>query len=234
MGRKGPSGPLGTCGGVKKWIVHPYYSGRQRLSLEFPPVDLQLTALVGELRSAERHLHALRTTLPRDAWHRRPGPARWSPAECVAHLNLASEAMLPLVRVGLQAASKGFRREGFQYRRDLVGWMVWKVISPTVTLRTRTIPAFVPTADCSPEDLIADFVRLQAELMSCVRAADGLPIDQVKLQSPFDRRLKYNLFAALTIVARHQHRHLLQAERAAGAVGLDASAFAVPARTATP
>ena len=197
-------------------------------------MDPQLSAILDDLRSAEHRLHTLNATQSRDAWRRRPGPAGWSPAECVAHLNLASEAMLPLVRAGLQAASDGRRRMAFRYRRDLVGWMVWKVIAPTVRLRTRTLPAFVPTADRSPEDLIADFARLQADLMSCVRAADGLPIDQVTLESPFDPRLKYNLYAALTIVARHQHRHLLQAERAAGAVALDASAFAVPARTATP
>ena len=48
-----------------------------------------------------------------------------------------------------------------------------------------------------------------------MRAAQDLPIDRVKMASPFDGRVKYNLYAAMTIVPRHQHRHLLQAERAA-------------------
>jgi hypothetical protein len=74
---------------------------------------------------------------------------------------------------------------------------------------------------------MADFERLQAEVIACVRTADGLPIDHIKLVSPFDARLRYNLFAALTIIPRHQHRHLLQAERAAGMAGAETSALAV-------
>jgi hypothetical protein len=50
-----------------------------------------------------------------------------------------------------------------------------------------------------------------------VRAADGLPIDAVKITSPVDARARYNVFAALSIMARHQHRHLWQAEQAARA-----------------
>ena len=66
---------------------------------------------------------------------------------------------------------------------------------------------------------MADFERLQSEVIACVSAAEGLPIDNVKLASPFDARVRYNLYAALTLVPRHQHRHLLQAERAAGVAG---------------
>jgi hypothetical protein len=32
--------------------------------------------------------------------------------------------------------------------------------------------------------------------------------------SPFSDKLKYSVYSALTILPRHQHRHLLQAERA--------------------
>jgi len=45
------------------------------------------------------------------------------------------------------------------------------------------------------------------------READGLPVDRIRIASPFDARLKYSLYAALTILPRHQHRHLWQAER---------------------
>ena len=42
---------------------------------------------------------------------------------------------------------------------------------------------------------------------------DGRPIDRVKVTSPFNPRLRYNLYACLTILPRHQERHLWQAER---------------------
>jgi hypothetical protein len=42
-----------------------------------------------------------------------------------------------------------------------------------------------------------------------------LPLGDVQVVSPFNTRLRYNLFAALSILAKHQQRHLWQAEEAA-------------------
>jgi hypothetical protein len=174
-----------------------------------------LSAIVDDLEAVEDRVRLLHRSLPRDAWQHRPGPARWSPAECIAHLNLTSAAALPLMRAGLQHAAEGEKWQALRYRRDVVGWMVWKLLSPSNGLRTRTHPAFVPTGDQSPDTVMADFARLQSEMMACVREADGLPIDRVMLRSPLDARVRCNLYAALTLIPRHQFRHALQAERAA-------------------
>jgi hypothetical protein len=136
----------------------------------------------------------------------------------VAHLNLTSAALLPHLRAAVESAG-GRRRQQSRYRRDLIGWMLWKAVAPSGGVRTRTVPVLVPAAASDPEFAVADFENLQAEMLSLVGAADGLPLDRVKLVSPFDARLKYNLYAAFTLVPRHQHRHLGQAERAAGLAG---------------
>jgi hypothetical protein len=43
--------------------------------------------------------------------------------------------------------------------------------------------------------------------------ADGLPLTAVRVTSPFNPRARHNLYACFTILPRHQHRHLWQAER---------------------
>ena len=80
---------------------------------------------------------------------------------------------------------------------------------------------------------MAEFSRLQSEIIACVRAADGLPIDHVTVRSPFDARVTYNLYSALTLIPRHQERHALQAERAASVPVAEPSPLAVYA-AATP
>lgn len=122
--------------------------------------------------------------------------------------------MLPLLHDALRTASRSPIGPPARYRRDIVGWLIWKLIAPANGLRTRTIEAFVPAGDQSHDDAVAEFCRLQSEIIACVRAADGLPIDQVTLRSPFDGRVSCNLYAALTLIPRHQQRHALQAERA--------------------
>ena len=178
-------------------------------------MDAQLSAIVQDLHAVQQRLRQLHDWLPREAWTRSPAPGRWSPAECVAHLNLTSRAALPILRAGLREASRSPIGPPAQYRRDIVGWLIWKLIAPANRLRTRTLHAFLPSSDESFETAMTEFTRLQSELIACVAAADGLPIDRVMLRSPFDARVKCSLYSALTLIPRHQQRHALQAERAA-------------------
>ena len=191
-------------------------------------MESQLSAIAEDLQFVERRLRRLQEMLPRGVWCEPPGPGRWSPADCVAHLNLTSRTLLPLIRDGLRDAGKRGNRSSSRYRRDLVGWFVWKLIAPSNTLRTRTIEAWEPTAGGVPEEILAEFARLQSEVIACVREADQLPIDRVRLRSPYNARVRCNLYAALTLIPRHQQRHVLQAERAAaGVLGSELSPLAV-------
>ena len=56
----------------------------------------ELSAIEQEFESALVRLHDLRTKVPPDVWKNRPAPERWSPGECVAHLNLSSASMVPM------------------------------------------------------------------------------------------------------------------------------------------
>lgn len=80
--------------------------------------------------------------------------------------------------------------------------------------RVKTTPPFVPKGGQSRDQLLSDFVLLHADLITLIRSADGLPLDRVKIVSPFGGRMKYNAYSALVIVARHEHRHIDQAEAA--------------------
>jgi hypothetical protein len=177
----------------------------------------ELSAIEQEFASASVRLHELRGKVPPETWKRRPSPERWSPGECVAHLNLTSASMVPLVRAGLEVARRRGVPAPSRYRRDFLGWLLWKGLGPGKGFKTKTIPAWVPTGDDRPDDLVAEFERWQAQQIALVRDADSLPIDAVKITSPADARVRYNVFAALSILARHQHRHLWQAEQAARA-----------------
>ena len=180
-------------------------------------MNSQLAALEDEFTSALVRLHQLRKDAPPEVWRRRPAPERWSPGECVAHLNLTSAAMLPLVRAGLEQARRSGRPAPATYRRDVMGWLLWKSLGQVGRFKTTTIPTWVPSGDREPDDLVAEFERWQVDSIACVRESEGLPIQAVKIVSPVDARARYNVFAALSIMARHQHRHLWQAEQAARA-----------------
>ena len=77
--------------------------------------------------------------------------------------------------------------------------------------RVKTIPAFVPRGDLERASTVADFDRLHTELIELTRAAEGKPLEQMKIVSPFDARISYNAYSCLVLLPRHEQRHLWQA-----------------------
>jgi hypothetical protein len=174
----------------------------------------QLQAVIDDFDAAQRRLHALAASAPAEMWAQRPDPRRWSAAECVAHLNLTSAGYLPLLDEAIERGRRSPVASTPRFRRDPVGWLLWKSMAPPVRVRVKTTAPFIPAQPASPADLAAEFDRLQREQVLRVRQADGLALDRIRVASPFNRRVTYNLYACFTILPRHQHRHLWQAEEA--------------------
>jgi len=172
----------------------------------------QLQAIADDLRAASARVARLHTTLPTDRWTERNDPARWSVAECVEHLNLSSAGMLPPIEAAAIEARR-LPRNSRRLRRDPVGWVLGKFVGPEYAGRMPTTPPMMPARELEPAHVVADFERWQARTHEVLAQCDGVPVDRVKLTSPFNARVRYNLYAGLLILARHQHRHLQQAER---------------------
>lgn len=186
---------------------------------ERPAMNQQLQRVIDEYDSAQERLHRCAETLPEARWAIRNHPDRWSVAECVGHLNITSRAYLPRMSAALEEARRLTATPGVRYRRDAAGWLMYFVAGPLPGLgrltfgRIRTPPSFVPTGELPRSAVLAEFDQLQREQIAIVRQADGVPIDRVQIVSPFDPRLHYNLYSTLSILPRHEIRHIIQAER---------------------
>ena len=76
---------------------------------------------------------------------------------------------------------------------------------------------------------------MQHRLIDLARAARGIDLGRLRIISPFDKRVRHNLYSAFRIVAAHQRRHLWQAEQAVAQLRAVAAsskkiAFSVPLR----
>lgn len=171
----------------------------------------QLQEVADDLRAATERLGRLAGSVPATRWPTRNDPARWSVSECVEHLNLTSAAFVPLLEAGI-AEARGRSPVQRRYRRGFLGWALYKMTGPDARGRLQTTASFVPAGPREAEAVRAEFARWQDRLLELLASADGLPLDEVHLTSPFNARMRYNLYAAFSIVPRHQHRHLQQAE----------------------
>ena len=181
----------------------------------------QLSQIVRELEEAEARLEKLSVKIPDAVWGQRNDDARWSVSECVTHLNITSEAYIPLIRRALEEARQLPEAKG-PYKRDALGAVFGGLVGPLMRIgkfrfgRVSTTPDFVPQGQQPKNVSIAEFRRLQGELSVLVREADGKAIDKVQITSPFGGKIRYNCYSAFVMIPRHQMRHLEQAEEVWG------------------
>ena len=149
----------------------------------------------------------------------RPTPARWSAAECLVHLSISSEQFLPVLREAIQKKD-GKKRKA---RMDLIGRVLAWFLEPPIRTRLKTSAPFVPKAVRTKADAFGEFAGLQEKLIDLLRDARNADLTR-KIVSPFDKRVRYNLYSAFRIVAAHERRHLWQAEQAVAELRTAASA----------
>jgi len=177
-------------------------------------VHPQLATIARDLSDAGERATRLVNGLDENRFRARPDPSGWSAAECLAHLNLMDEAMLPRIDAAILEGQAGGADPARRYRRDLVGWLLSWSLEPPARMKTRTTPPFVPTSTDSRDAVLSRFMDLKAQLGRRLEAASGLDLNCLRVRSPINEKIFYNLYSAFRIIAAHERRHLWQAEQA--------------------
>ena len=167
-----------------------------------------------ELNEATRRAWALVHSTDGRLFTVRPAPSSWSAAECLSHLSISTDLFLPVLQTALEDA----RRKGLVSERppamDVLGRILRWFLEPPIRQRVRTSAPFVPRSVRAKADAFGEFASLQSKLTEVINAARGVDLRRVKIVSPFDKRVRYNVYSAFRIVVAHQRRHLWQAEQA--------------------
>lgn len=148
----------------------------------------------------------------------RPQLSAWSASECIAHLSISTEQFLPPLRAAIEDARKRGVKPEKTPSMDLLGRILRWFLEPPVRSRLKTAARFVPKGVRAKAESLAEFVTLQRYLIELVRSAEDVGLSRVKVVSPFDKRVRYNLYSAFLIITAHQRRHLWQAEQAVAAL----------------
>jgi hypothetical protein len=173
-----------------------------------------------ELNEATRRAWTLVQSTDARLFTVRPNPSSWSAAECISHLSISTDLFLPVLRTALEDARKrGVIIKGKRkLKMDVLGRVLRWFLEPPIRTRTKTTAPFVPRSVRAKAEAFGEFASLQQKLAEIIAAARGIDLTKVKVVSPFDKRVKYNVFSAFRIVVAHQRRHLWQAEQAVAAL----------------
>ena len=168
----------------------------------------QLERIARQLAEADARLLRLAASCTDRAWTSRPPSGGWSPSECVQHLVLSVDALLPRVDAAMRDGRDGQVVGAGPFTAGLLGRVLLWAIEPPYRIRTRTGEAFEPAAARTPSDDVAALLARHAAAREQLVAAQDMALDRLTIVSPFAARVRYNLYVALALVPTHARRHL--------------------------
>ena len=183
------------------------------------PEAPQLRACLDAIHAVRDEAVALAAGATDAQFDTRPGPDRWSAAECYDHLVVSARLQLPNLEAAIHAArARGRTARGpFRYG-PFSRWMI-RAMQPGAPRMKSPKPMQPSVSGLDKETVVRAFVEVQDALVRCIREADGLDLKRVLVPSGAMPLVRFSLGAWFEITAAHERRHLLQARRALEAAG---------------
>lgn len=179
-----------------------------------PPPDFGHTRwslrLVSELTDASGRAEAVTQALTPEQINWQPRPGAWSVAQCLEHLRIANEVYLPAVSLALDGQPQS-KVEEIRIGRPS-RWFIRHFIAPNPGgTRAKAPKKIAPAAQIDPQ-VVADFVASNDRAVELVKRASLFNVNAIRFKNPFVPLLRFTVGTGLEIIAKHQSRHLLQAE----------------------
>jgi hypothetical protein len=165
-----------------------------------------------EVNDCRRRAQQLADGLSSDQFVLRADAAKWSIAECIAHLNRTAKVVQKITLQGVARAKEKNIRGEAPFPLGARGRLLIWVAEPPPKFRIPAPRGIAPprTID-QPERLLPDFMRAQDEWERLLQEADGLDLARVTLGTFFSP-FRCQMSGALMWMMAHQRRHLWQAE----------------------
>jgi len=193
--------------GIRKRLDHERES-MSKTETTAPAWSRRLTA---DLDAADAKAIALqRLTTTQLNW--KPRLDIWSVGQCLEHLCLSNEVYVPPILEALVAAPTGPVEEitpGWFGR-----WFIRTYIEPsTQRSRAKAPRKIAPVASQLTPAIVDRFIASNARAREAIARAQWHDVNRVRFRNPFAPVIRFTVGTGLQLLTRHNHRHLLQAER---------------------
>jgi hypothetical protein len=169
-------------------------------------------SLTSDLDAADARAVALAQDLTIAQLNWRPRADTWSVGQCLEHLCLTNEVYVEPIVAALRAAparSAGEITPGWFSR-----WFIRNYIEPnTQAKRARAPRKSTPVAKEIDPSILDRFIASNARVRDIMARARDYDVNRVRFRNPYMSLIRFTVGTGFVIIARHNHRHLLQAER---------------------
>jgi hypothetical protein len=167
--------------------------------------------LAFELSANDQTAHALAAGLTDEQLNWQPAPGSWSVGQCLEHLCITNEAYLASISAAIREKPDSPVEQITPGRFG--GWFIRSFVEPSPnTKRVRAPSKIRPAARVDPAvvDRFLSDNKSCCELIVLARRKD---VNRIRFWNPFVPGVRFTVGTGLEIIAGHERRHLLQAER---------------------
>jgi hypothetical protein len=167
--------------------------------------------LIEELNASDQRANALARGLSVADLNWKPAPDAWSIGQCLQHLQVANDVYLPPIARALEGEAPSpvqAINPGWFGR-----WFIRKYIEPSPRSTRAQAPRKIAPAPHIDASILDQFLRSNEAARDLVRRAGAYDVNRIRFENPFVPLLRFTVGTGLKVITRHQHRHLLQAER---------------------
>jgi hypothetical protein len=166
--------------------------------------------LIAELDAANRRAKSVAAGLSPDQLNWQPKQGAWSVGQCLDHLRAINEIMTPVLSDALDGQPRG--RVDVLTHGWFSGWFIRTYVAENPGGARARAPKKIEPARLVEPVILETFHRSIVAAQALIRQASDYDVNRIRYKNPFVPLLRFTVGAGLEIIAKHQGRHLLQAE----------------------
>jgi hypothetical protein len=169
--------------------------------------------LIADFSAADTRAKTLAAALTRGRVNWKPRPDAWSIGQCLQHLVIGNELYIDAIEA---AMTRNLTVTG-PVDEIAIGapsrWFIRSYIEPSPqTKRAKAPKQIVPSATID-ENVLDRFLEGNQRIRAIVRRASDYDVNRIRFRNPFVPVIRFTVGTGFELLARHEERHLLQAER---------------------
>jgi hypothetical protein len=181
-------------------------------TIDAPTTSRWPARLTADLDAADERARVLATNLSTEQLNWRPSAGGWSVGQCLEHLSVSNETYVDPITDALKGCPvhpvdditpSWFSR-----------WFLRTYMEPRVDQpRARAPRKIQPTSARLDASILDRFIASNAKIREVISAARDCDVNRVRFKNPFVSIVRFTVGVGILNLTRHNHRHLLQAER---------------------
>lgn len=142
-------------------------------------------------------------------WH--PSAGEWSVGQCLEHLYITNQVYLGPISAALEDHRPAIVPE---IRLGVFSaWFIRNYVAPNFGGARSKAPKKIESAQSVDPDILKKFLDSNRAARELVQRASQYDVNAIRFKNPLVPLLRFTVGTGLEIVAKHEARHLLQAER---------------------